>query len=253
MPPWLVSVALADAPVPAPDEVPSEEVVVWGRAVEEARDAVIARLDALGYDDKKERDGRTVFRNASTWKGKVVLYDDAYLQVRRTGPSFKKLEPLPGTSFRPYPLCIVVPTACIAAGAFAVSESRWRGVEDDVAGAVAAPLTALGDRLADQSIGETLEATPVALEALWRDGQPLLSDAPLRSYEERRAELLLFWDSRTENAWGRQVRETVAAFVRAVVQASEHPYEQSEIDAFHAGRRSLAPFPWDVDSRAEAE
>jgi hypothetical protein len=254
MPPWLVSAALADAPPPPPpvDEA-SEEVVVWGRAVEEARDAVIERLDVLGYDKKKERNGRTVFLNEASWKGKVVLYDDAYLQVRRTGPRFKELAPIGGTNIRPYPLCIVVPTACLSAGAWTLSESRWRGVEDDVAVAVGEPLSTLGDRLADQAIGRTLDALPVALEALWEDGQPLLSTEPLRSHEERRAELLLYWDSRTENAWGGQVRAIVASFVRAVVQDGEHPYEPAEMDAFDAARRSVAPFPWDVDSGEAAE
>src|SRR5688572_17581273 len=145
MPPWLVSAALADPPPPPAEEVPSAEIVVWGRAVEEAREAVIERLDALGYDRKRERDGRTVFLNEAAWKGKVVLYDDAYLQVRRTGPRFKKIAPIAGTNIRPYPLCIVMPTACLAAGSFVVSESRWRGIEDDVSGAVAAPLATMGD------------------------------------------------------------------------------------------------------------
>src|SRR5687767_6969916 len=102
MPSWLVSAALADAPPPPPpEEVPSEEIVVWGRAVEEAREAVIEQLDLLGYDKRKERNGRTVFLNDAAWKGKVVLHDDAYLEIRRTGPRFKKIEPIPGTNIRP--------------------------------------------------------------------------------------------------------------------------------------------------------
>lgn len=256
MPPWLVSAALAEGPpAPAPQDDAAEEIVVWGRAVEEARQAVIERLDALGYDKKKDRDGRTVFRNEAAWKGKVVLYDDAYLLVKRTGPRYKKIDPIviAGTKIRPYPLCLVVPTACMSAGSFALSESRWRGVEDDVSRATAEPLSVMGDAMADQAIAKTLAAVPVALQALWEDGAPLVSEAPLRTPAERRVELLAFWDSRTENEWGRQVRDVVASFVRAVVQDSDDPYTDAEIEAFEARRRSSAPFPWRMDIEVGAE
>jgi hypothetical protein len=41
------------------------------------------------------------------------------------------------------------------------------------------------------------------------------------------------------------VREAVAAFIRAEVQASDHPFTPTEREAFEAVRRSSAPFPWE--------
>jgi hypothetical protein len=63
------------------------------------------------------------------------------------------MEPMPGTRFRPYPLCLVVPTACMAAGSWYVSGRRWGQIEDHVADATAAPLQELSSAMADQAVG----------------------------------------------------------------------------------------------------
>lgn len=232
---------------------PAEEVIVWGRRVEEARAEVVRSLDELGYEATRDRDGRTVFKHPAGWKGKVVLFDDGYLQVRRRGPFLREPPAFPGTGVPAYPLCIVAPTFCVGAGSWYVSDNRWDAVETTVADATVAPLGTLGDALADRSIARTIDVLPLRLEGLWRDGTPLVSDHALPTPAERRAELLAFWDSRTENAWGEQVRALVASFVRAVVEESEQPYTEAERMAFEARRRSSRAFPWDVDSATAAE
>ncbi|MEQ1508366.1 MAG: hypothetical protein ABMB14_39410 [Myxococcota bacterium] len=269
---WVVVAALADPPPPAEAAAPAEvvapapsdapagdeaiEITVWGQAVEQARDEVVHQIVGLGYDRQRHRDGRIVFIQERGWKGKVVLWDDGRLATRRRGPSFQELAPIAGTRFRPYPLCVIAPTACIDGGSFSLSERKWRGIEDQVARATADELGTLADRIADAAVADTLDALPVRLERLWADGTPLERDAAplatssggptLATFQARRAALLAFWDSRTETAWGQQVRDAVAGFVRAVVEASDHPFTAAERSAFDAARRSAAPFPWPV-------
>jgi hypothetical protein len=240
----LAGLARAEEPAPAPPEPIAEEVTVWGAAVSRARDAVERSIVDLGYDRVKDRGDHKVFRGDQAWKGKVVLSDEGTLRVRRTGPAFREMEPIPGTRFRPYPLCLVVPTACVAMGSWYVSERRWGHVEDHVADATAAPLSTLSEALADQRIATTVEALPDRLSALWTDGTPLEPGPPLATPAERRAALFVFWDTRTETVWGEQVRAAVEAFVLGEVQASPAPFTLEEMAMFQANRRSLEPFPF---------
>lgn len=239
----------ADAPDAAPDPDPgppvSEEITVVGQAVEQARQQVVAKVQELGYDKVKRKDDRTVFRDPDkAYHGKVVLYDDGRLATARTGPSGRKLDPIPGTRVRPYFLCVVDPFFCVHAGAWSVGPRKWRQYEDRVAEATAEPLRTLGDRLADQALIGRLERLPDALDALWSAGTPIDGGASLPTYEERRAALLEFWDTRTDSPWGAEVQDLVAGFVRAVVQTGDHPFTAGEQAAFEARRRSAAPFPW---------
>lgn len=245
----LASAASADdapAPPEAATEEPSEEITVWGEAVQAAHQAVVDRIVGLGYDRVKSKGDRTVFTQDRGWKGKVVLYDDGRLATHRRGPTPRKMEPLPNTRFRPYVLCIVQPTACVDAGSWYLAPSKWRAIEDNVARNTASELGALGDRLADASVAEQLDALPGSFEALWTEGVPLEhpeSVAPIATYQARRVALFDFWDTRTETAWGNAVRDAVASFVGGVVQVSDHPYTASECASF-AERRSFAPVPW---------
>lgn len=238
---WALAEALAEEPAPATEP---EEVVVWGAAVTRARDEVERQIIALGYDVVKDKGDVTVFRSSTAWKGKVVLSDEGTLQVRRTGPRFHEMEPMPGTRFRPYPLCLVVPTACMAAGSWYVSGRRWGQIEDHVADATAAPLQELSSAMADQAVDDRLAALPDALEALWVEGVPLAGETRLATPADRRAALFVYWDTRTENEWGNQVRVLVADFVLGRVMQSEEPFTLQEMAMFQANRRSLHPFPF---------
>ncbi|MEZ4239109.1 MAG: hypothetical protein R3F59_23745 [Myxococcota bacterium] len=240
----LVAALLATAPAAAADPPVSEEGTVEADRVRAARQAVVDEIVSLGYDRARARDGRTVFVQDAGWKGKVVLYDDGRLATRRRAPRLREPPPLPGTNVPTWMLCAVVPTYCIDAGSVTVSDRRWKQVEDRVARATAAPLGALGDRLADAALQGTLDALPARLDALWAEGRPLEGERPLPTFRARRAALYAFWDTRTETAWGAQVRDIVGSFVRAEVQASDHPFPGWEQEQLDAARRSAAPFPW---------
>jgi hypothetical protein len=244
----------APTPAPAPG-LASEEITVWGDAVERAHQVIVDQIVDLGYGRVKRRGDRLVFKQDMGWKGKVVLYDDGRLETLRRGLSWRKVDPIPGTRIRPYFLCAIQPTYCVDFGGTMLSDRRWGQVEDRVARGTASALVAFGDRVADASVAEQLETLPDRFDALWRDGVPLTGapDARLATFQERRAALLVYWDSRTETPWGMQVREAVAAFVRAEVQASDHPFTPTEREVFDAVRRSSSPFPWEPEATAASD
>ena len=244
----LVVGASADPAAPAPAPIAAgEEITVWGNAVEAARDAVVTEIEGLGYTHVRKRDDRTVFLADDGWKGKVIFYDDGRLATKRRGVSGREMEPIAGTRIRPYPLCLISPFSCVDAGSWYMSASKWRHNEDAVARATAAELVSLGDRLADASVAQSLAELPDRLDRLWTDGVPLEGTTVLPTWPARRAALLAFWDSRTETMWGEQVRDAVAAFVRAEVQSGEQAFSEAEKAAFDEVRRSSHPFPWQVE------
>lgn len=215
---WWLWLGLAGA-----QDAASEEIVVIGEAVQRARAAVLRELTALGYDRVKERDGVVILKHGSTWKGKVLLHDDGYLEHRRQG--FRLVEgpakTLPkGTRWLP---CVLIPTGCVQSG-LGVSRRKLDAQKDRTLTAVEPQLRDLADRLADAALAETLELLPAQLDAVWTQGVPLAGGEPLPTYRARRAEILEFWSTRTDTEWGHHVQDTVGAYVRNVIQVSDHPY-----------------------------
>ena len=95
---------------------------------------------------------------------------------------------------------------------------------------------AYGDRVADRETDRTVNELPDQLIALWEQGEPLEGQATLDSFEQRRAALLAFWDSRTDTEWGDTVRQAVEAFILAEVQTSDHPFSKHDVRRFNTGR-----------------
>lgn len=238
---WLLGTAIA--------QDTSEEVIVIGDpAVEAAKQAVIDELKHLGYDRKiVDKGDRVILRHEKLWRGKVVLHEDGFYEHERQGVKMTT-PPVGGGDLDPVaahalgaPLCIINPTACVRIGGLMVSKRKLAHEKTRTAQALQPSLTNWRDRIADARTRDTLEALPDRLENLWREGIPLLGDAPVPAWHERRAHLLEYWESRTDNAWGSQVRDAVAAFIRGEVMTSEHPFTRGEIEAFHA--RSTAAEP----------
>jgi len=216
------------------DDEPDEVIIVYGeQRVEEARDQVIADLTGLGYRKLVDKGDRLVLKHETSWKGKVVLHDDGFLEFRRQGPKgtmpdtfFRRASPAVG-----WVPCLVVPTACVKVGGVVVSKRKLRHIEVRTTQYVAHDLSELNARMADLAVDELLDELPDRLEACWAQGVPLDGDAPLVSMEQRRAHLLAYWASRTDTVWGDRVREVVGSFLRGQVQSSDHPITLAEREA----------------------
>lgn len=234
---WL-SVALGqDDEDPAADE----EIIVYGELrVARAREAVVAELQELGYDAKIiDRGNHVVYRHAAPWHGEVVLYDDGWMQVKRQPlrvegrkvPWAREGSPLAWAG------CLVYPWACLRVNGAFVGQRKWRGTETRVVARTQATVTEWGDRVADLATERTVDGLPDALAALWEHGTPLDGGPALSTYQARRTALVTLWRTRTETVWGAQVRAAIRAFIRGVVQPSDHPFSAAELTAFGLGEQ----------------
>ncbi len=235
------------APPPPPDErQPSTEIIVIGeREVEAARQAVIRRVEELGYTRIRDRGEKVVLKDPDEhWRGKVFVYDDGRIAAKRTGPTGKKMAPIKGTNFRPYPLCIIMPTACVAFGSAFLADRKWAGIEGEVVDATAGGVHKWNEKIADRESVGRVDAVPELLTATWERGEPLVGTERLDTPAARRAEILAYWETRTETRWGLDVREAIERFVRSEVMTSDTPYAPAEIEAFVTHSQAAKPFPF---------
>lgn len=243
---WLLGLALAVAADEADEEVGEEITVYAEEQVRRAREKVVEELAHLGYDEHVEQVGdRTVYRHAEPWKGEVVLHDDGWTVVRRQ-PLRVEGRQMPWTKADTpvaWAGCFLYPWLCVRVGGTLVGEAKWRAVEGRAVDAIHDDVQAWGDRIADLATQRKVGDLPERLDALWSRGVPLEGDpAPLTSTAARREALMLYWSSRTDTAWGREVRDAVGAFCRGVVQSSEAPFVPGEIEAFNRAHPHLEPF-----------
>lgn len=229
-----------------------EEITVYAEErVRQARERVVERLDDLGYDHAEQVGDRQVFRHSDPWKGEVVLHDDGWTVVRRQ-PLRVEGRAMPWTKENTvvaWAGCLIYPWACIRVGGATVSKNKWRAVEGRTVDAMNGQVREWNDRIADLHTGQKIAALPQALEALWAEGQPLAvglgeveGGETLTTMAARREALFRYWDSRTETVWGEEVRRTVEGFCRAVVQSSEDPFTEAELERLNRERTALVPF-----------
>lgn len=225
-----------DEPAPEP-EVAYEVIVYEELRVQQARDRVLQRLEELGYAGEiVDLGDRVVYRHADPWHGEVVLHDDGWMVVRRQAVRVEARRFLFFDRGSPVAWmgCHVWPWMCVRMSGALYSRRKWMGQESETVQLVEPMVQDWGDRVADLATERTVEALPERLEALWEHGIPLQGGPVLETPEERRAAILAFYASRTDTVWGHEVREAVGAFVRGVVQASDHPFPAEELGAFEA-------------------
>ena len=237
---WFAAIALSQgAPEPAsPEPDASIEVVVFEELlVEQAKQKVYSDLREAGYTEMVRKDDKAIFRHPVPYKGEVHVHDDGWIRVKRQRiqvegremPWAEKNTPLAWAG------CIIWSPLCVRPAGQTLAKSKFRSQEDRIVRWAQGDVQAWGDRIADLAVRRKVDELPQAMEALWTDGQPLFREAErLETHAERRSELLRYWGDRTESEWGERIRQAIESFCRGVVQQSDHPFTEKEIDAFNA-------------------
>jgi hypothetical protein len=243
-------VALIAAGVVAAADEPrtATEIVVWGKAVDEAREAVVESILDHGYTLVRKRDdGSAVYRHEdSPWKGRVILDDDGWMLIRREPIRVEGRPVLPGmarNSPAAWAMCAVWPFLCVRAGGATISGAKMRGATHELVDELSPLVTTWNDRMADRATEALLEELPERLQACWERGEALDGGELLEGPEQRRAAIAAYWATRTDTVYGDRVRDVVDAFVRAVVMTGGDPYTPGELEAVNAGRVGQRPFP----------
>lgn len=231
-------------PQPEQEEEPQGEVVIvlGERQSKEALEAMDKQLRDLGYDTVRRRNGRTIYLHETDWRNKVIVDDDGYMYFRQRPPHF--VAP-PETGFRyddwpvfPYLICVVVPTACVSGGTLVVRPSLKEQDKERTVEASEDELRLYADALAAEALTTRLyDEVPSLLDGIWLEGVHAEDpEAVLDTPQQRRAAILDFWLSRSDNPYGDAVREVVEAYMVYVINESEHPYTRAEISAANAAR-----------------
>jgi hypothetical protein len=238
----LVSLAVAEEPA-EPEDI--EEITVYAEEqVRRAKQRVVEDLEVLGYDQVARVGDREVYRHSEPWKGEVVLHDDGFSVVRRQ-PLRVEGRKMPWTAQNTpvaWAGCLIYPWACVRIGGAMISTAKWRAVEGRTVDQIHGDVSTWGDRIADLHTRQNAALLPDALEALWERGVPLTEGPTLSTPAARRQAILAYWDSRTETEWGEEMRRTVEAFCRGVIERSESPFTAAELEAFNGSRRAERPF-----------
>lgn len=236
-------------------EVPIMEVVITDeRAVQMARQAVEQELVDLGYEAKRRRDDRTVYVSDVGWENKVIVHDDGWMYFRKRPPHVRKPE-IEGAWWNGVPVvewgpCLLAPFLCVSAGTVGVRPQLSEQNKEEVVEGTAQEMRDYADTIAAEALGRKLnEEIPDWLDAVWHQGVDPRNDTALPTPEARRAHILEFWISRTDNAYGDAVRQVVEHYMLYEIQSSTDPFTQNEIDQANARRRCqrelvLEELPW---------
>jgi hypothetical protein len=228
-----------------PGEEADVEVIVYGQLlVEQARNQLVQDLAEAGYEQVKEKGDRVIYRHPSVWRGEVHIHEDGWYQTKRQKVKFQAIEMPWAKAGSPLAVagCVVYAPLCFRPGGALVGARKFSAQETRVVDHIHEDASVWAERISDLATERTIETLPDRLEALWVQGQPLEGGEVLESARARRKALFLFWDSRTNTRWGDAVRQSVEAFCRAVVQASDDPFTAHELAAFNAQRLAIRPF-----------
>jgi hypothetical protein len=217
---------------------PAEEMIVFGDLeVSRRRGEVLQNLKALGYREKKRRNGRSLLVHNIPYRPNVLVDDDGYIVIRRAPV---RIDPAGEKDNKLRYLWCVPPftftAACIRTGGQVVSPRKLQRYKHDVARATAYEVRQWREAIIDRAMEKRLgEEIPDLLTDIWERGLPgEMGEALLLDPASKRAAILKLWSSRACNKAGQQVRELVADFVRYEIQNSEFPPSTAELRAANA-------------------
>jgi hypothetical protein len=245
---WSGWAAAQEPPAPEASEA-SEEVVVWGElAKEKARDALVARMAALGWREVERNEDEIRFRADRAWKGTATFHSDG---------AFTFTRPVAGLQGKPaseYDTPLVSgPTLhqeeqmTLGAGPtfwLLPSSRKLATVRDDLVDGTHTEVEAFLAVSRRTTLENELVVLPDRLDALWAKGTPITGAGPvLPTQDARRRAVLEFWATRTDTPEGERVAEAVEAWLAAVVQSSQTPITEAERAEFDARRTDGRKLP----------
>lgn len=233
-------------PVAAPSEPGTDEgeIVVWGtKAVRGARNAIIDRMRALGWEEQRTRaDGSIVFSGPEPWMGSALLSRDGMIQFRRRWAwvdPVRAVEAPPGNS----PGALDNTVGMQGGGASTsgglhgpASKEKVRHAQDALLRGVHGELTHYRDVLAETALRQRLEVLPDRLDRLWNAGEPMGPGPVLATTEARKQAVLDYWATRPHTREGRMTCAVVEDWIAGTVQPSETPYTEAALAAAAARR-----------------
>lgn len=225
-----------------PSDTPDETVIVdWQMQVVRARRELESTLEDLGWNQNRRRRGDwVIYTNPTPWKPMIMVHDDGWMKIRRRGVHFSRPDvgDLSGWEVPlELALCVIAPFACVHLEGLLVSDPILERQKQIVVSGSSAAVGAVADTIANRESSERLENLPVELDSIWLMGIDPLTDEKLPDFARRRALLLERWLTPADNPYGDAVRRAVEDYLSFMVQVSDHPLTQDEIDSTNTRRQ----------------
>lgn len=233
----------------APDADIDEEMTVWGSgAINRAREKVVRSMRAQGWEPKARRDdGTLVFAGPEGWMGAALISADGLIRFRRRLVNLSRQEPIElAPDSRVSSADRVARTGDPSVGTGGgisgpASKRKLQAVQSELQENVDEELRGLRRVIAETALREQLGAIPPRLQRLWSEGLPVQGTTVHATPADRRAALVAYWASRPATRFGRMAQQAVADFVQEVVQNSDDPFTQAELDAAHQAQPDAPP------------
>ena len=212
-------------------------------AVKKARDEVVRQIEGLGYRRVRRKGDDFVFRGPA---GKVTFRDDGVLAFGKTLVRF--VAPPPAHGMPDVRRAIPGEMTPMEGGAgpwvqLGTSRTKMDPVREEVLAATRDAVDAYLAVVRRTAFEEALQRLPDRLDRLWQEGVPLSGDDPLPTPDARRRAVLEHWATRTETPEGTRAAAAVEAWLRAVVQPSDHPITEAERAEFGPRRSDGRELP----------
>lgn len=229
-------------PTDAVDDDAVEVIQVWGEpAIRAARVKVVRGMQDEGWElRRRKEDGTYVFRAPESWMGRAELSTEGDLVFLAGAVNFQGPGP---TESADYPSDgDLGRNASNGSGGISfgtrASDKKLEGVRTGVREAVMPLVRDLRDTIQRTRFHqEVLDPLPGRLDALWEHGTPIDGGGrPIEAFDARRAVVLDYWATRLDTPEGDSVSDIVEAWLRNVVQLSDHPVTDDEKAAAEARR-----------------
>jgi len=221
----------------------SEELTVWGEsAIQSARSAIVVKMRSMGYRSRDLGGGNIRFRPPERWMGRAHLDREGDLTFGRpvlAAAETTQVAEVERSVSGDEPLAVDRSPATVNASVYWWFLPSWRVLapaHERVRQHVGEELRTYRETVRLTAFHLALEELPDRMDALWNDGAPLEGSRRLSSMPARRAALLAFWAGRADTAEGLETSQAVEAFLREVVQHSEHPITPEELGRAESDR-----------------
>jgi hypothetical protein len=213
---WLLTLADAQedsdessesSDAPSTEEADDEIIVYGQREVDRRRSILDNQLESTGYRQGKRRGDKVVYRPETVWHPSVIVYDSGWVDIRKTPPRFEPwIGGHPDNKWR-YLSCIPpFGLMCIRASGWLISTRRAQHSKTAVVENNIETIQYWQESVQGLATQNRMDVElPNQLDAIWTN--------PDVSQEERIAEILELWASRTCTPEGNMAAAVIGDFL----------------------------------------
>jgi hypothetical protein len=226
---------------PGQDEISEEVLVIGNQVIAARRDDVVRSMEDLGWKARRRRDGIVTFRPPQSWMGKAHLLTTGDLDFTQPVLAFNGARNAGGGYDNQNARDNDQQAGTVGVSVSPLPDRRVvRSTQVRIRETMADSVMAYRRAIQGQHLARVLQEIPDRLDGVWTDG--LAYDGTvLSSVEDRRAWILAYWATRTATPEGLAVCRVIEAWLREVIQLSDHPITDAERKATEARRSDGRP------------